>query len=269
MHYGVIPLNICYDVANLKNRVCLFAESFTLKSVAYIPARAGSKRLPGKNTKPLGGVSVLERVVHTLKGLRFLSHIYVSTDSPTTAELAQRAGAEPLALRKPELASDDATFMDLLKDDLPRYLTQAGLSPADANVLFVLPTAALLTEQVLLQAHQVYTQIGAPLLVAVQQYQISPYRALTMRSDGRVSAAFPQEINQRVQDMAPAFHDAGLFYFLNYQRIVEFGRNWFTLPEGIATFKVPTELAVDVDTLQDWEVLEEKFRALNGQGGAT
>ena len=89
---------------------------------AYIPARGGSKRIPRKNIRPLNGKPVIARVIESLRPLEFLSAIYVSTDDPEIAEVAQASGAKYLKARAPELSNDKAGFMDLIRDDLPHFM---------------------------------------------------------------------------------------------------------------------------------------------------
>src|SRR6188768_2007494 len=97
--------------------------------LAYIPARGGSKRLPGKNIRPLDGIPVIARVIAALKGCSFISAVCVSTDEPRVANVAHDAGAEVLEPRAAKLADDHASFMDLLRDDLPRFFKHFGVNP--------------------------------------------------------------------------------------------------------------------------------------------
>src|SRR4051812_1600267 len=132
---------------------------------AYIPARGGSKRIPRKNVRPLHGKPVLARVIENLKPLEFLSAIYVSTDDPEIAELAQKIGAKYLKARAPELSNDKAGFMDLIRDDLPNFMTAEG---GDDEVLFVLPTAALVPTDIFRNAHVVWTEKKPEILMSCE-----------------------------------------------------------------------------------------------------
>jgi len=72
--------------------------------IAYVPARGGSKRIPRKNIKLLGGKPVLARVIEVLKSLEFVKKICVSTDDLEIQKIAIQSGAETGELRAKELS---------------------------------------------------------------------------------------------------------------------------------------------------------------------
>lgn len=76
--------------------------------LALIPARAGSKGLPGKNIRPLMGKPLLAWPVEAARGSRYVDRVVVSTDSPIFAAIARKHGADIPILRPAELASDTA-----------------------------------------------------------------------------------------------------------------------------------------------------------------
>ena len=76
--------------------------------VAFVFARGGSKGVPRKNLRPLGGVSLLARAIRRAKAVPGISRVVVSTDDQEIAEAGRAEGAEVPFLRPPELASDTA-----------------------------------------------------------------------------------------------------------------------------------------------------------------
>lgn len=74
--------------------------------VAVVPARSGSKRLPGKNTKPLGGKPLLAYSIEAGLQARLIDRVIVSTDSQQIAEIAKKWGAEVPVLRPSEISGD-------------------------------------------------------------------------------------------------------------------------------------------------------------------
>lgn len=85
------------------------------RMIALIPARAGSKRIPGKNTKPLGGIPLLVRAIESARASGLFQTILVSTDDPRAAQLAWQAGVG-VHDRKPEHATDDAPDYTWVQD---------------------------------------------------------------------------------------------------------------------------------------------------------
>lgn len=85
------------------------------KSVlAIIPARGGSKGLPGKNIKELCGKSLVAWPIHAAKSSLYVDKIIVSTDDPQIADIARQEGAEVPFLRPEELAADDSTTISVI-----------------------------------------------------------------------------------------------------------------------------------------------------------
>src|SRR5690242_12671648 len=76
-----------------------------MQVLAIIPARGGSKGIPGKNLRPLGGVPLVARAVAAARGARRVSRVVVSTDDPEIARVAREAGAETV-VRPPALSGD-------------------------------------------------------------------------------------------------------------------------------------------------------------------
>lgn len=104
--------------------------------VGLIPARAGSKRLPGKNLAPLRGRPLLAHTCETVRACSVLDAVYVNTDSPEIARVAEEHGVACPALRPADLATDDATtrdanlfLMNLLADRGERYDAVMVLAP--------------------------------------------------------------------------------------------------------------------------------------------
>jgi CMP-N-acetylneuraminic acid synthetase len=80
--------------------------------IAMIPARGGSKGVPGKALRRVGGISLLERAIAKCRAIKHIKQIIVNTDSPEIADCARQAGADVPFMRPPELATDDALLHD-------------------------------------------------------------------------------------------------------------------------------------------------------------
>jgi len=84
------------------------------KILALIPARGGSKGLPGKNIKPLLGKPLIAWTIEQAKASKYVDRVVVSTDDDEIAEVAIRYGAEVPFLRPKELARDDSPTIDAI-----------------------------------------------------------------------------------------------------------------------------------------------------------
>jgi CMP-N,N'-diacetyllegionaminic acid synthase len=84
------------------------------KILALIPARAGSKGLPGKNIRPLMGKPLIAWSIENVLGSQYVDRIVVSTDSPAIAAIARKHGADVPFLRPKELSTDKASTIDAI-----------------------------------------------------------------------------------------------------------------------------------------------------------
>jgi pseudaminic acid cytidylyltransferase len=225
---------------------------------AYIPARGGSKRIPRKNIRPLNGKPVIARVIENLRPLDFISTIYVSTDDPEIAAVAQASGAKYLPARAPELSNDKAGFMDLIRDDLPHYMKAEG---GDEEVLFVLPTAALVPSDIYRQAHDVWKKSDPEILMSCEP--AFPWWAMTQKPDGFWAPIFPETLTTNSQDQAAALIDAGLFYYFRQPVMKKYAT--VKSADRVMPFVVPDDYIGDVDGPEDWGLLEYRLARLEGR----
>lgn len=230
-----------------------------MRMIAYIPARGGSKRIPLKNVKPLGGIPVLGHVIQAVKRLSFIEGVCVSTDSSEIAQVASEYGAVTLEARTPELSDDRSTLKDLLDKDVERFLNHFKISALEASVLMPIATAALVSPDVYAAAYEEFCKDSYDFLMATTDYSISPFWAMTEGSDKKWRPLFPEKITARSQDLPKAQADAGLFYMLSYARMKDAPRGWL-FSEKMKCFKVSPLIAVDVDKQDDWDELERKFK---------
>ena len=221
---------------------------------AYIPARGGSKRIPRKNLRTLGGEPILARVIQNLRALDFLSAIYVSTDDSEITQIATAAGAQCLEPRSAELSNDAAGFMELIRDDVPRFVRHNG----DEEVLFVLATAALVPPSLFREAFDVWRGEKPDVLMSCEK--AFPWWSMTKKADGYWWPLFPEKLFANSQDQVPALDDAGLFYFFRQSVLAKFKS--VKMAERLLPFVVPDRFAGDIDTAEDWDLLEYRFSRL-------
>lgn len=111
------------------------------RRIAIVPARGGSKGLPGKNLAVVGGKSLVARAVETAVASGLFAYVLISTDDAAIAAEARRAGAAAPFLRPSSLATDKAAVLDAVKDALQR-LAATGEPPFELVVLLE-PTSPL------------------------------------------------------------------------------------------------------------------------------
>jgi CMP-N-acetylneuraminic acid synthetase len=219
--------------------------------IAYIPARGGSKRIPRKNIKLLVGRPVLARVIEVLKSLEFVEKVCVSTDDLEIQKIAIQSGAETGELRAKELSDDYVDFITLIGKDVPRFACDSE------DILFALPTAALIQKKHYCEAFEIYKKSSPQLLMAVVDYLISPLWAMQQGTDGFWKPLHPEAIRKRSQDLPRTCTDAGLFHFMKWKVVKKFKT---LMVDRLLAYHVSHDIAVDVDTLEDWVCLEKLYQ---------
>jgi pseudaminic acid cytidylyltransferase len=250
----------------------MFQQSLTLNShrppsesmgrrLALIPARGGSKRIPGKNIRPFCGRPMLAWVIDAAHRSGCFDRIVVSTDDDTIATVARDCGAEVPFLRPATLSDDHTGLIAVIRHAVDLLLPDPG---PDDLVCNLLATAALLHPVDLQQGlAQLQGTVQADFALAVAAFPAPIQRALKLDGEDRVSMFDSTQFDCRSQDLEPAFHDAGQFCWGRanaWQRVT----NVFT--QRCVAVRLPAHRVQDIDTPDDWIRAEWLLRALQATG---
>ncbi len=219
--------------------------------IAYIPARGGSKRVPRKNIKKLGGKPIVAHVIETAKSLDFIRKVCVSTDDTEIQDIVIKYGAETGALRASKLADDYVDCVTLIKEDVPRFVNDSE------DFLMILPTAALVQVNHYYSAYALFKERTPHVLMSTVEYPISPFWAMVLDENGFCKPVHPESLKIRSQDLPRTCVDAGLFYMMSKNRI---HNKEGPGHENVLAYNIPSDIAVDVDNPVDWEELEILFQ---------
>ncbi|MEZ0171828.1 pseudaminic acid cytidylyltransferase [Microvirga sp. TS319] len=222
---------------------------------AVIPARGGSKRIPGKNVKPFAGKPMLAYAVSAVLESGLFDIVAVSSEDPAILALGRELGARPL-LRPAALADDWTPTVPVIAHAIAA-LEEGGTHLE--TVCCVYPAVPFLQRKDLVEALSLLERTGAEYAFPVVRFPSAIQRALRLSGDGRITSFNPDAVNIRTQDLEPAFYDAGQFYW---------GRRdaWAAgLPVHANGFGlvVPEWRVVDIDTPDDWRRAEIMHRALS------
>lgn len=224
-----------------------------MRSVAIIPARGGSKRIPLKNLREFHGIPILARVIRTVLEAGVVDEVVVSTDHARIREVAIKAGARVPFMRSAATSDDYATLYDVVSEVVAN-LDDSGLK----TVLCVLPTAALLEAPALRSAAKRFGEGDIDSLISVQRFRHPVQRALSITQHGLLRRSDPASHAVRTQDAPVLFHDAGQFYFVRTEGLKD--RNTL-MGELCAPFELSELQARDIDTPEDWIVAEALYSA--------
>ena len=224
-----------------------------LHIVALICARGGSKKLPGKNARPLGGQPLISRAVGQARLLSRVSRVLVSTDSKEIADLALAAGAEVPFLRPAELAQDNSPEWLVWRHAL-KFLQESGGAFPDA--LFVVPTTAPLRAlSDLERCLDAFERGDADVIITATDANRNPYfNMVTLNADGTVRLVIPPEKRVFRRQDTPVIFDVTTVAYVARPEFVMSQEGIF---EGrVRQVYVPPERAIDIDTLLDFQIAE-------------
>lgn len=225
--------------------------------VALVPARGGSKRIPRKNVMTFRGVPLLERTLTMLTATPIIDRIVVSTDDREIAEIAVAAGADVPFLRPAEIADDHTGTRPVVQHAIRAWEeTGRGLI---SELCTVYPAAVFVTPEDIIEAHQLLRETACEFVMSAAAYPAPVQRALQMDKDGRASMMWPAEVGTRSQDLTPAYHDAGQFYWGTRTA-------WLSdvpvMQADTRLHLIPHWRVQDIDTPEDWERAELLHRLI-------
>jgi N-acylneuraminate cytidylyltransferase len=219
-------------------------------------ARGGSKRIPGKNIRPLHGKPLVSWTLEALKNSAIFSRIVVSTDSLEIAAIAESSGAEVPFLRPTHLANDFASTAQVA-DHAISWLLKTGVAPATLFCV-VYPAAVAITSQDLVDSLKTIKSGEFDIVFAGCEFPSHPQRAWLIDENNRATPSQAEYQSSRSQDLIPMYYDAGQFYWCHES-------SWRDLTEGREVRRglhvLSRTRAIDIDTDEDWSLLEIVFRA--------
>lgn len=220
-----------------------------MSTVALIPARGGSKRLPRKNILDVGGVPMLAHPIMAARATGLFDHIYVSTEDAEIAEIAKRYGAEVIE-RPVQFAEDRSTVVQVCLHALEAH--------PEINLLCcVYATAVLLAPETIVDAHKLLGgESEADFVMGVSEYEHPPVQALKADDNGYLSYMWPEWRGIQSQLHPHLVVSNGTFYWARRQAMLEektfYGRR-------LRGSTVPSEQVSDIDTQEDLKKIKSRF----------
>lgn len=217
-------------------------------NIAVIPARSGSKRLPGKNIKDLCGKPMLAWSIEAAKKSKMFEKIIVSTDSARYEFIAREYGAKSL-LRSMEYATDTASSWDVVKEVLDSV---GRWWHSDDTVCLLQPTSPLRTAEDIIIGYKILRENNAYCVVGVCETD-PPMWCNTLPESGRMENFINKLHDVPRENLPKYFKINGALYIVGIDYLEHMGSIY-----GAKTFAyvMPRERSVDVDTEFDFKVAE-------------
>jgi len=224
-----------------------------MKAMAFIFARGGSKGLPGKNIRILGGKPLIAWSIEQAISVGRIDRVVVSTDSEEIASVARAYGAEVPFIRPAELARDESPEWLAWRHALNYLKETEGVLP---DVMVSVPATAPLRLFVDLDnCLDEYEKGQADMVITVSDAHRSPYfNMVTCNNEGMVSLVIPPSSAVLRRQDAPVVYDMATVAYVVKSEFVMTHNSMF---EGrVRAVYVPSERAIDIDTLLDFQIAE-------------
>ncbi|MEW6445845.1 MAG: pseudaminic acid cytidylyltransferase [Pseudomonadota bacterium] len=227
--------------------------------MAIIPARGGSKRIPRKNIRPFAGKPMIAYAIEAARESGLFDHVAVSTDDEEIAATARAFGAEIPFRRPSELADDHTPTVPVVRHAI-EFCRELGWSPE--HVCCIYPAVPFLQIGDLRAALRLLENGPGEYAFPVTAYPSPIQRALKLTPNQLTRPFSPEYEQVRTQDLEPAWHDAGQFYWGRTEAWLK-GLNIHSHGMGLP---IPNWRVVDIDTEEDWTRAELIYQALRGHG---
>ena len=217
--------------------------------IAIIPARGGSKGLPGKNIKPLLNKPLIAYTIEAAQKSKYISKIIVSTDCEKIAKTAIKYGAECPYLRPKDLASDSALAIETYKFVIDKVNKEGEEQVKDFIVLQ--PTSPLRDTNDIDNAISMFHDKKADSVISYtpEQHPISWHKYLDEKN--RFVSLFEEDVKNR-QDYKISYYPNGAIYVFKYSIILD---NTYYTKNSFA-YIMEQNKSVDIDTIDDFEYAE-------------
>jgi N-acylneuraminate cytidylyltransferase len=227
-----------------------------MSCIAIIPARAGSKGLPGKNTALIEGKSLVQLAIESALSIPEITRVVVTSDDVSVQKIASDLGAE-VVVRPAELAQDNSP----IESAILHALAELNLDPTSTDVLTVIqPTSPLRDKQLLATSISNFIKNGSQgSLFGVVEVEHHPAKMLVVNGEFVVPFTKVEDLSAPRQQLDRVVRQSGSIYITNLQQFLSLG-TLFINPVGWVA--VSGAEAIDIDTAQDLALAQETAREL-------
>jgi N-acylneuraminate cytidylyltransferase len=224
-----------------------------MTSLAIIPARGGSKRIPRKNIKNFLGKPIITYSIEAAIKSNLFDEIMVSTDDKEIAKIALKYGAKVPFFRTDKNSDDYAVLAEVIEEVVKEY---AKLNKEFDTVCCILPTAPFVSVHKIKKAYNMLIESNFNSVFPVLEFSFPIQRSLQFNTD-KIEMVWSDYLNSRSQDLEPRYHDSGQFYWLQTMSFLK-NKKLFTNNSGAL---IISQLeAQDIDTKTDWKLAEIKYK---------
>lgn len=221
-----------------------------MKPLVIIPARGGSKGIPHKNIKLLGGKPLICRAIDNARSVAPDTDICVSTDDSEIIQVVENYGLKVLFVRPAELAADNSGTYEVLLHALSFYERQGRTYD---TIILLQPTSPFRRDEDISEALKLYSP-GIDMVVSVTEARTNPYyNCFETDSDGFLHVSKGDGKYIRRQDAPKAWEYNGAIYIINPQSLKRESLGKF---KRRRMYEMDELHSLDLDTPLDWRIAE-------------
>jgi len=236
------------------------------KILGVVPARGGSKGIPGKNIKLLGGVPLMQHIIRTAEQSKYIDRLILSTEDDEIAAAGEEIGIEVPFRRPAELATDNATGISVIRHALEHFDSQGEMFD---GVISLQATNPLMKTETIDRAIDLWLETGCDSVTAIALLTKGhPYITKRLGDNGRIEDFCEIPVNARMhrrQARETVYYLTGALYLRSRELIeAENMDSHYLGPDSRAI--IVSELdSVDIDTHFDFELAELLYNKLKTQ----
>ena len=175
--------------------------------ISIIPARLGSQRIKEKNIKKFLGKPIISYVIKTLKKIKIIKKIYVSTESFKVANIAKKYGANVIS-RPNKLSKNNITTFEVINDVILKLKKNKVLP---TYILIIYPTSVFIKSKHILSAFKLLKKNNNKMIFTAKKFPHPIERSFTFKR--RISYYNKKKLKSKTQDLVEHYYDLGQFYF--------------------------------------------------------
>ena len=221
------------------------------KRLAIIPARGGSKRIPGKNLVSVCGSPIIRYPIKTAIASGLFHEVLVSSDDAKILDFANKVGNVTISQRPKELSGDYSTIFSTLKYE---YLLKKKLGIRYDEIWLLSATACLINKSDLVSISIAFQRLDSPkAMLAVTEYEVPVKWAMSIDQGGKLKSIDFVSFGNRSQDLEKFYHDTGCLAVFSPEVFDDYVDG---IPDGsFDPYIIDRNRAIDIDNAQDLELV--------------
>lgn len=219
--------------------------------IAIIPARGGSKRLPGKNIKDLAGKPMIAWTIEAAIDSEVFDYVFVSTDDQAIADVSRQYGAQVPFLRPAELATDEATTNDVITHLIEWF--ESELKNEVSTVAILQPTSPLRSAQHIKESMQLMEGKAVKAIVSVCELEYPIQFCNQLGPEGSMNGFIKSENIKRTQELKKYYRLNGAIYIFSKCYV---GYIHTIYKQGCFSYVMKSSDSIDIDTQEDFNIVE-------------